>query len=86
MIGDELLQITNGRLRFWRGRGKVLQLAQLCKVPHQIGRVAGSPAFFMLLIFLIGDGIAPFFFDLCSVLFLLGLIKCVKFHRCYSCF
>ena len=53
---------------------------------HQLGKVTGRTVLFALLVFLIRGRAAPLFLDLGGETCLLGLVKCVKFHRYHSCF
>ena len=86
MVGDELLQLADCGLHLRGGGGKFFQLAQLCKPRHQLGEVTGRAIFLALLIFPIRGCAAPLFLDLGGETCLLGLVKCIKFHRCHSCF
>ena len=53
---------------------------------HQLGKVTGRTVLFALLVFLIRGRAAPLFLDLGGKARLFGLVKCVKFHWCHSCF
>ena len=86
MIGDELLQLADRSLRLRCGRRKIFQLAQLCKLRHQLGKITDRAILFVLLVFPIRGSAAPLFFDLGGETCLLGLVKCFKFHWCHSCF
>ena len=86
MVGDELLQLADCGLHLRGGRRKIFQLAQLGELRHQLGRITGRAVFLALLVFLIRGCAAPLFLDLGGEACLLGLVKCVKLHRCHSCF
>ena len=64
----------------------MLQCAQLREAGHQAVRIANGAVFFALRVLLIGGSIAPLFLNLGGILLQFALVKCVKFHRCHSCF
>ena len=64
---------------------RFFQLAQLGELRHQLGRITGRAVFLALLVFTM-RGRAAHFLDLGGKARLFGLVKCVKFHRCHSCF
>lgn len=86
MVSDELLQLADRVLHLRRGRRKIFQLTQLCELSRQLGKITSRTVLFALLVFLIRGCAAPLFFDLSSKTCLLGLVKCVKIHRCHSYF